>query len=170
MAGVMEHANEKCLITNPLVNSYKRIVPGYEAPVDVSWSPSNRSPLIRVPAARGSGTRLEFRSPDSAANPYLALAVSLAAGLDGIKRKLTPGKGSMKNQYEMAEGEKQEAGINTLPRDMKEALEIFKQSTYMKELLGDHIFNKYVEAKSAEWESYQKFVSQWEVDRYLYKI
>ena len=111
--------------------------------------------LFRVPAARGSGTRLEFRSPDSAANPYLALAVSLAAGLDGIKRKLTPGKGSMKNQYEMAEGEKQEAGINTLPRDMKEALEIFKQSTYMKELLGDHIFNKYVEAKSAEWESYQ---------------
>ena len=105
MAGVMEHANEMCLITNPLVNSYKRIVPGYEAPVDVSWSPSNRSPLIRVPAARGSGTRLEFRSPDSAANPYLALAVSLAAGLDGIKRKLTPGKGSMKNQYEMAEGE-----------------------------------------------------------------
>ena len=88
MAGVMEHANEMCLITNPLVNSYKRIVPGYEAPVDVSWSPSNRSPLIRVPAARGSGTRLEFRSPDSAANPYLALAVSLAAGLDGIKRKL----------------------------------------------------------------------------------
>ena len=170
MAGVMEHANEMCLITNPLVNSYKRIVPGYEAPVDVSWSPSNRSPLIRVPAARGSGTRLEFRSPDSAANPYLALAVSLAAGLDGIKCKLTPGKGSMKNQYEMAEGEKQEAGINTLPRDMKEALEIFKQSTYMKELLGDHIFNKYVEAKSAEWESYQKFVSQWEVDRYLYKI
>ena len=170
MAGVMEHANEMCLITNPLVNSYKRIVPGYEAPVDVSWSPSNRSPLIRVPAARGSGTRLEFRSPDYAANPYLALAVSLAAGLDGIKRKLTPGKGSMKNQYEMAEGEKQEAGINTLPRDMKEALEIFKQSTYMKELLGDHIFNKYVEAKSAEWESYQKFVSQWEVDRYLYKI
>ena len=170
MAGVMEHANEMCLITNPLVNSYKRIVPGYEAPVDVSWSPSNRSPLIRVPAARGSGTRLEFRSPDSAANPYLALAVSLAAGLDGIKRKLTPGKGSMKNQYEMAEGEKQEAGINTLPRDMKEALEIFKQSTYMKELLGDHIFNKYVEAKSAEWESYQQFVSQWEVDRYLYKI
>ena len=170
MAGVMEHANEMCLITNPLVNSYKRIVPGYEAPVDVSWSPSNRSPLIRVPAARGSGTRLEFRSPDSAANPYLALAVSLAAGLDGIKRKLTPGKGSMKNQYEMAEGEKQEAGINTLPRDMKEALEIFKQSTYMKELLGDHIFNKYVEAKSAEWESYQQFVSQWEVDHYLYKI
>ena len=170
MAGVMEHANEMCLITNPLVNSYKRIVPGYEAPVDVSWSPSNRSPLIRVPAARGSGTRLEFRSPDSAANPYLALAVSLAAGLDGIKRKLTPGKGSMKNQYEMAEGEKQKAGINTLPRDMKEALEIFKQSTYMKELLGDHIFNKYVEAKSAEWESYQQFVSQWEVDRYLYKI
>ena len=111
MAGVMEHANEMCLITNPLVNSYKRIVPGYEAPVDVSWSPSNRSPLIRVPAARGSGTRLEFRSPDSAANPYLALAVSLAAGLDGIKRKLTPGKGSMKNQYEMAEGEKQEAGM-----------------------------------------------------------
>ena len=170
MAGVMEHANEMCLITNPLVNSYKRIVPGYEAPVDVSWSPSNRSPLIRVPAARGSGTRLEFRSPDSAANPYLALAVSLAAGLDGIKRNLTPGKGSMKNQYEMAEGEKQEAGINTLPRDMKEALEIFKQSTYMKELLGDHIFNKYVEAKSAEWESYQQFVSQWEVDHYLYKI
>ena len=170
MAGVMEHANEMCLITNPLVNSYKRIVPGYEAPVDVSWSPSNRSPLIRVPAARGSGTRLEFRSPDSAANPYLALAVSLAAGLDGIKRKLTPGKGSMKNQYEMAEGEKQKAGINTLPRDMKEALEIFKQSTYMKELLGDHIFNKYVEAKSAEWESYQQFVSQWEVDHYLYKI
>ena len=170
MAGVMEHANEMCLITNPLVNSYKRIVPGYEAPVDVSWSPSNRSPLIRVPAARGSGTRLEFRSPDSAANPYLALAVSLAAGLDGIRRKLTPGKGSMKNQYEMAEGEKQKAGINTLPRDMKEALEIFKQSTYMKELLGDHIFNKYVEAKSAEWESYQQFVSQWEVDRYLYKI
>ena len=170
MAGVMEHANEMCLITNPLVNSYKRIVPGYEAPVDVSWSPSNRSPLIRVPAARGSGTRIEFRSPDSAANPYLALAVSLAAGLDGIKRKLTPGKGSMKNQYEMAEGEKQEAGINTLPRDMKEALEIFKQSAYMKELLGDHIFNKYVEAKSAEWESYQQFVSQWEVDHYLYKI
>ena len=170
IAGIMEHMKEMTAITNPLVNSYKRLVPGYEAPIYIAWSAKNRSPLIRVPAARGSGTRLEFRSPDSAANPYLALAVSLAAGLDGIKRKLTPGKGSMKNQYEMAEGEKQEAGINTLPRDMKEALEIFKQSTYMKELLGDHIFNKYVEAKSAEWESYQKFVSQWEVDRYLYKI
>lgn len=106
MAGVMKHAREMSLITNPLVNSYKRIVPGYEAPVDVTWSPANRSPLIRVPAARGSGTRLEFRSPDPAANPYLALAVSLASGLEGIRGKLTPGKGTSKNQYEMAEGEK----------------------------------------------------------------
>ncbi|HJC50989.1 MAG TPA: type I glutamate--ammonia ligase [Candidatus Anaerostipes avistercoris] len=170
MAGVMKHAREMSLITNPLVNSYKRIVPGYEAPVDVTWSPANRSPLIRVPAARGSGTRLEFRSPDPAANPYLALAVSLAAGLEGIRGKLTPGKGSSTNQYEMAEGEKKEAGIMMLPRDLKEALDIFEKSDFIRKTLGDHIFTKYYKAKKREWESYQKFVSQWEIDEYLYKF
>ena len=158
------------LITNPLVNSYKRIVPGYEAPVDVSWASSNRSPLIRVPSARGIGTRLEFRSPDSAANPYLALAVSLAAGLDGIQQKMTPGKGASGNQYEMAEGEKEKAGIMVLPRDLKESLELFEHSEYMRKVLGDHIYTKYIEAKRKEWESYQKFVTQWEIDEYLYKI
>ena len=170
MAGLMKHAPEMSLITNPLVNSYKRIVPGYEAPVDISWSPANRSPLIRVPTARGSGTRLEFRSPDSAANPYLALAVSLAAGIDGLENKLQPGKASTKNQYEVTEKAKLKAGIGALPRDMKEAMDLFKDSEFMKEVLGDHIFDRYLDAKQGEWESYQKTVSQWEIDEYLYKI
>ena len=170
MAGLMKHAPEMSLITNPLVNSYKRIVPGYEAPVDISWSPANRSPLIRVPTARGSGTRLEFRSPDSAANPYLALAVSLAAGIDGLENKLQPGKASTKNQYEVTEKAKLKAGIGALPRDMKEAMDLFKDSEFMIEVLGHHIFDRYLDAKQGEWESYQKNVSQWEIDEYLYKI
>lgn len=165
MAGILKHAPEMTLITNPLINSYKRIVPGYEAPVDISWSPANRSPLVRVPAARGSGTRLELRSPDSAANPYLALAVCLAAGLDGLKNQLDPGKGSVENQYNVDQDK-----ATTLPRDLKEAIQVFENSQFMKDVLGEHIFNKYLTAKKKEWESYQQEVSQWELDEYLYKI
>ncbi|MDD3745211.1 MAG: type I glutamate--ammonia ligase [Anaerostipes sp.] len=165
MAGILKHAPEMTLITNPLINSYKRIVPGYEAPVDISWSPANRSPLVRVPAARGSGTRLELRSPDSAANPYLALAVCLAAGLDGLKNKLDPGKGSVENQYNVDSAQQE-----SLPRDLKEAVQMFEKSQFMKDILGEHIYNKYLTAKKKEWESYQQEVSQWELNEYLYKI
>jgi glutamine synthetase len=170
IAGIMKHMEGITAVTNPLVNSYKRLVPGYEAPVYIAWSATNRSPLIRIPASRGTGARVELRCPDPAANPYLALAVCLAAGLDGIKKKLTPPDSVDKNIFTMTEEEKAEKGIKNLPANLKEALNQFEQSDLIKEVLGDHTAGKYLEAKNAEWEQYTIQVSQWELDQYLHRI
>lgn len=170
LAGVLKYAPDMALITNPLINSYKRLVPGYEAPIDITWSTSNRSPLVRIPAARGVGTRLEFRSPDAAANPYLTLAVCLAAGLAGVQEGMDPGPQMSGNQYEMSNEERAAAEIRSLPRDMRESIRAFRNSEFMKEILGEHIFNMYLNAKTKELQSYQSQVTDWEINEYLYKI
>jgi len=169
IGGLMKHAREFALVTNPLVNSYKRLVPGYEAPVYIAWSPKNRSPLIRVPAKRGQATRIELRNPDPAANPYLAFAAVLAAGLDGIKNKIEPPEPVEENIFEMSEEERARHGIGSLPGSLEEAIKEFENSTLMRETLGDHIFEKYLEAKKLEWDDYRTKVHQWEIDSYLTK-
>ena len=169
IAGIMKHARGMSAITNPLVNSYKRLVPGYEAPVYIAWSSKNRSPLIRIPASRGNGTRVELRNPDPTANPYLALALCLAAGLDGIKNKLEVPDSVDCNIYEMTPGERRAAGIENMPADLKEAVDCLLEDEFLCGVLGEHITTKYVEAKMKEWENYTTRVSQWEIDEYLYK-
>ena len=169
IAGILAHVKEMALITNPLVNSYKRLVPGYEAPVYIAWSAKNRSPLIRVPASRGLATRIELRSPDPACNPYLEMAVCLMAGLDGIRKGMTPPPSTDSNVYDMSKTERQEGGIENLPRSLEEALNHFKTSDFMREVLGEHVFEKYLTAKQEEWRAYRARVSQWEVERYLVK-
>ena len=170
LAGLLRYAPEMTLIMNPLINSYKRLVPGYEAPIDITWSTCNRSPLIRIPAARGVGTRVELRSPDAAANPYLALAVCLAAGLAGIEEKMEPTLHFEGNTYQLTREEKEAKGIQSLPRDMRESIRAFRDSEFMKEVLGEHIFEKYISAKGREWHSYQSQVTDWEINEYFYKI
>jgi glutamine synthetase len=170
IAGIMKHIESMTAITNPLVNSYKRLVPNYEAPVYVAWSASNRSPLIRIPAGRGTYTRLELRCPDPSANPYLTLAVCLAAGLDGIKNKLTPPESVDRNVFELSSEERQEMGIRRLPENLIEAVHDLECSDFIKKVLGDHIRRKYIDAKKAEWEDYRTQVTQWELDQYLYRI
>ena len=167
IAGLMEHMRGMAAITNPIVNSYKRLVPGFEAPTYIAWSATNRSPLVRVPAARGAGTRVELRCPDCACNPYLAIAVCLAAGLDGIKRGLTPPASVQQDIFEMTEKERAEAGIASLPRNLYEAIQEMKKSEFMKDVLGEEVFHKYVKAKRAEWNEYTSQVTDWEIDRYL---
>lgn len=170
IAGIIEHMRAMSAITNPIVNSYKRLVPGYEAPTYIAWSATNRSPLIRVPAAKGPGTRIELRCPDCACNPYLAFAVCLAAGLDGIKRGLTPPASVRQDIFEMTEKERLEAGIQSLPRNLYEAIHEMKKSEFMKDVLGEEVFYKYVTAKRMEWNEYTSQVTDWEIDRYLGSI
>lgn len=167
IAGILEHAKGMSAITNPLVNSYKRLVSGYEAPVYIAWSGSNRSPLVRVPASRGAGTRIELRNPDPSANPYLVLAVCLAAGLDGIRRGLTPPEGIEANLFEMDEDEREALGVKNLPSNLKEAVRAMKADSLIRETLGDHIFSCYVQHKTDEWDDYKIRVTQWELDHYL---
>jgi len=169
IAGLLDHARGFCAITNPLVNSYKRLVPGYEAPTNVAWSMRNRSPLIRIPDRRGQGTRCELRMPDPSTNSYLALAVMLASGLDGIERKLTPPDPVNKNIFTMSEREKRRYRITELPRDLHEALDTFEKDTVINEALGTHIVERFLEAKRQEWLEYSAQVHDWEVDRYLGK-
>ena len=169
IAGIMKHARGMSAITNPLVNSYKRLVPGYEAPVYIAWSAKNRSPLIRIPASRGNGTRVELRNPDPTANPYLVLALCLAAGLDGIKNKIEVPESVDCNIHEMTPGERRAAGIENMPADLKEAVDCLVADEFLCSVLGEHITTKYVEAKMKEWENYTTRVSQWEIDEYLYK-
>ena len=169
IAGIMKHARGMSAITNPLVNSYKRLVSGYEAPVYIAWSAKNRSPLIRIPASRGNGTRVELRNPDPTANPYLVLALCLAAGLDGIKNKIEVPESVDCNIYEMTPGERRAAGIENMPADLKEAVDCLVADEFLCSVLGEHITTKYVEAKMKEWENYTTRVSQWEIDEYLYK-
>jgi glutamine synthetase len=167
IAGLLEHAKGMCAVTSPLVNSYKRLVPGYEAPTNIVWSERNRSPLIRVPERRGRGTRVELRSPDPSCNPYLAFAVMLASGLDGIERELDPGSPVNKNIFTMSHREKRRLRIDDLPGDLREAVRAMKKDPLIRSALGDHIFNHFVEAKLAAWDEYSSTVHPWELQRYL---
>lgn len=170
IGGIMKHMKGMAAITNPLVNSYKRLVPGYEAPVYIAWSATNRSPLIRIPAARGEGTRIELRCPDPSANPYLALAVCLMAGLDGIRHEIEPPQSVDCNIFRMEEGEKEAAGIESLPGTLIEAVEELEKDTFLQEVLGKHVFGKYIRAKKKEWLEYRSQVTGWELEQYLYKF
>jgi glutamine synthetase len=167
IGGLLQHAEAFCAITNPLVNSYKRLVPGYEAPTAIAWSEKNRSPLVRVPAARGTSTRVELRLPDPSCNPYLALAVMLRAGIDGIDRQVDPGPAVNKNIYKMSHRERRHLRIDDLPANLSEALDEFEKDALVRETLGEHIFNHFLEAKREEWADYIRHVSPWEMDRYL---
>jgi glutamine synthetase len=167
VAGLLKHARGFCAVTNPLVNSYKRLVPGYEAPTNVAWSQRNRSPLVRIPDRRGIGTRCELRMPDPSANPYLALAVQLASGLDGITQKLIPPDPVNKNIFTMSFRERRKYRIDELPRDLHEALDMLEKDDVIRDALGSHIYERFVEAKREEWQEYIGQVSEWELDRYL---
>jgi glutamine synthetase len=167
IGGLLRHAKGFSAITNPLVNSYKRLVPGYEAPTAIAWSEKNRSPLVRVPAARGLTTRIELRMPDPSCNPYLALSVMLRAGLDGIDKEMDPGPPVNKNIYKMSHRERRHLRIDELPGNLSEALDELEKDELMRETLGDHIFDHFVAAKREEWDSYIRHVSPWEIDRYL---
>lgn len=167
IGGLLEHAPGMAAITNPLVNSYKRLVPGYEAPTNVAWSASNRSAMIRVPQRRGVGTRAEFRAPDSASNPYLALTVMIAAGLDGIKGRMEPPPPIQRNIFEMSVRDRRRHKVSSFPTTLREALDDFEKDSAMRDALGEHVFDHYLEAKRAEWRSYAGSVHQWELDRYL---
>jgi len=169
IGGIMKNMRSIVAITNPIVNSYKRLVPGYEAPVYVAWSPRNRSPLVRIPAANGSATRIELRCPDPSCNPYLAFAAILSAGLDGIENKIEPPVSIDKNIYQMTADQRLELGIEALPSSLKEALDELSKSKLAKEVLGDHVFNKFIEAKTEEWNEYSSRVTEWEVNQYLTK-
>lgn len=167
IAGLLEHVRGFAAITNPLVNSYKRLIPGFEAPCYLAWSAANRSALIRIPAARGQSTRVELRSPDPSCNPYLSLAVCLAAGLDGIERDLVPEEEITDNIFAMDEETIVKRGIKHLPMTLNEAIQELKADELMKETLGEHVFSQYVAGKQAEWDLYHSHVSQWESDTYL---
>lgn len=170
IGGIFKHLKGITAITNPLVNSYKRLVPGFEAPVYMTWSATNRNQLIRVPAARGKNTRVEIKSPDSAANPYLAIAVCLRAGLEGIKNQTMPPESIDANVYEMSEEERNQRGIESVPRTLNEAIAELEKDELVKETLGTHITEKYIEKKKSEWQEYTQQVTPWEIDKYLYKF
>lgn len=167
IGGLMRHARGFCVITNPLVNSYKRLVPGYDAPTNVVWSEQNRDPLIRIPARRGAGTRVELRMPDPSCNPYLAFAAILAAGIAGIKEKVDPGPSITKNVQKMSHRERRHYRIDGLPGDLREAYESLKKDDVIRDALGDQIFSHFVEAKRTEWATYIAQVHPWEIERYL---
>lgn len=167
LAGLINHAYAYTAVTNPTVNSYKRLVPGFEAPVYVAWAGRNRSPLVRVPASRGMGTRLELRSVDPMANPYLAMAVLLEVGLHGIENKLEAPAPVESNIYAMTEDERKAAGISDLPSTLHNAIKGLRKDEVVKAALGEHIYTNFVEAKKIEWASYATYVSQWEIDNYL---
>jgi len=167
LAGLLQHARAFTAICNPTVNSYKRLVPGYEAPVYVAWSGRNRSPLIRVPESRGLSTRLELRSVDPSANPYLALATLLEAGLDGIKQKVQPPKAVNQNIYTMTEEKRHELEIYDLPSTLHNAIKELRKDTVIKNALGEHIYKAFIEAKRIEWAAFRQTVSEWEREQYL---
>lgn len=167
IAGLLTHVKGMTAITNPLVNSYKRLVPGYEAPCYLAWSASNRSALIRIPAARGQSTRVELRNPDPSCNPYLALAVCLAAGLDGIERELEPPAEITENIFEMNETQRAACGIEDLPDSLEHALDSLQADPLMAEVLGPHIYAQFIAGKKKEWEEYCTRVSSWEIAKYM---
>lgn len=167
IGGIMKHMKGMTAITNPLVNSYKRLVPGFEAPVHIAWSATNRSPLIRIPATHGVGTRIELRCPDPAANPYLALAVCLRAGLDGIANQIMPPESVDCNIFEMSAEQKAACGIEEIPGTLIEALNAMEEDALIKEALGTHTYTKYIQGKKEEWDSYRAQVTDWEIRAYL---
>lgn len=167
IAGLLEHAKSLVAVTNPLVNSYKRLVPGYEAPVYLAWSASNRSALIRIPAARGQSTRVELRCPDPSCNPYLALAVCLAAGLDGIERGLVPPEEVTENIFSMDARTRADNGIDNLPGTLFEALELMKRDPLMADTLGPHAYESFLAGKYHEWDTYRTQVTEWETEQYM---
>ncbi|KJS15357.1 MAG: glutamine synthetase [Peptococcaceae bacterium BRH_c4b] len=169
IGGLMKHIRAISAIINPTVNSYKRLVSGYEAPVYIAWSSRNRSPLIRVPAKRGMSTRIELRSPDPSCNPYLALAVCLKAGLDGIKNNIKPPLPCDRNIYEMTAAERERDGIGSLPSSLKEALKELALDEVVMAALGPHVVQRFIEAKQIEWDRYCTQVHPWEIDEYLTK-
>lgn len=170
MAGIMKHIKGMTVIANPLVNSYKRLVPGYEAPAYIAWSATNRSLLIRIPASRGENARIELRCPDPTANPYLLFATCLAAGLDGIKNNLMPAPSIDKNIFEMSLKEREEAGIENLPENLCDAIDKFEQDDFIKNVLGEHISSNYINAKKKEWQTYRTQVTEWEIEQYLHEF
>lgn len=170
IGGIMKHIKAVTFITNPLVNSYKRLVPGYEAPVYIAWSAKNRTPLIRIPSLNGSSARVELRSPDPSANPYLALAVCLAAGLDGIRNEILPPDSVDLNIFEMTEEERKNIGIEKLPGSLLEAAREFERDEYIQQVLGTDLSRKYIEAKTKEYADYRGQVTDWELARYLHVI
>lgn len=167
IAGILKHARAFVGVTNPTVNSYKRLVPGYEAPINVAWSEHNRSPLARVPARRGEGTRVEVRVPDPSCNPYLAFAAMLTAGLDGVRNELELGPPVNKNIFTMSQREKSRLKISQLPANLGEAMELLGKSKIMREALGEHIFGQFVAHREAVWSEYISQVHEWELNRYL---
>lgn len=167
IGGLLKHAPGMCAVTNPIVNSFKRLVPGFEAPVNVAWSTSNRSALVRVPAKRGNSTRAEFRLPDPSCNVYLALSVMLAAGLDGMEKKTVPPPAIQRNIYQMTVREKRHHRVRELPRDLHEALNDLERDEVIASALGSHALEHYLRAKRAEWRSYAAVVHPWELEQYL---
>lgn len=167
IGGLTKHARGMSALTNPTVNSYKRLVPGHEAPTQVAWSPKNRSPMMRIPDKRGVSTRVELRNPDPAVNPYLSLAANLAAGLDGIKNNIIAPPPVYENVYELTKKERKEKGIQDLPNNLYDAIKELQKDELLLEMLGEHAQKKYVAAKLAEWDAYRSQVSQWEIDQYL---
>ncbi len=167
IAGILHHMKGMCAITNPLVNSYKRLVPGYEAPCYMAWSASNRSALVRIPTARGKATRVELRCPDPSCNPYLALAVCLAAGLDGIEKGMTPPPEITENIYAMSPATRKRRGIEALPGSLDEALTCLKKDKLILSTLGEHVSSQYIAGKEREWEEYCTRVSSWEIEKYM---
>lgn len=170
IGGVMKHARALAAIINPTVNSYKRLVPGYEAPVYIAWSYRNRSPLIRIPARRSIGTRIELRNPDPTCNPYLGLACILKAGLEGIREQIEPPSPVNENIYEMALAERKQQGIKSLPKNLIEALDELRNDKLLQDALGEHIYSRFLLAKTREWESYSARVYDWELKEYLGKF
>ena len=167
IAGLLRHVKGMAAVTNPLVNSYKRLVPGYEAPCYLSWSASNRSALIRIPASRGQSTRVELRSPDPSCNPYLELAVCLAAGLDGIEKGMLPPAEITENIFRMDGEARAAAGIDSLPGSLEEAIAELKADPLILDTLGAHVASNYLEGKEKEWYEYRTRVSSWEREKYI---
>ncbi|MCX9010935.1 MAG: type I glutamate--ammonia ligase [Candidatus Methanoperedens sp.] len=170
IGGLKKHVKSFTAVTNPIVNSYKRIVPGYEAPVYIAWSGANRSSLMRIPAARGMSTRIELRSPDPSCNPYLSFAVILMAGLDGVENRIDPGEPTTLNLFDLREEERREMGIESLPGSLKDALDYLESDDVVRNALGDHVFSDFMRLGRAEWDAYRITVHDWELERYLDKV
>lgn len=167
ISGILKHAKGMCLMTNPIVNSYKRIVPGYEAPCYISWSDSNRSTMVRIPAARGMKTRTEIRNVDVAANPYLAISAILAAGLDGINGNCPKVDPIYENLYKMVDNERHELGVESLPGNLYDAIKEFEKDEIITKAIGEHTTTKMIEAKTIEWNEYRRVVTDWEIKKYI---